>query len=66
MEQQIAAMWVQIAVSAIVGEVQCQLIARGLGMMTKASEDRNRQLDIMEARQHEQSQVLVELLRRTA
>ena len=66
MEQQIAAMWVQIAVSAIVGGVQCLLIARGLGMMTKASEDRNRQLDIMEARQHEQSQVLVELLRRTA
>ena len=41
-------------------------IASGWRQMSKASEARNRQLDIMEAAQREQSQVFAELLRRSA
>ena len=48
------------------------LVARGLQQMGRASEERNRQLDIMEANQQQQGQalerqgeVLAELLRRS-
>ena len=73
MEQQMVATWAQVGIG--VG----QLVMIGFGLwqmnkaseerkqqMNKASEDRNRQLDIMEAAQRDQSQVLAELLRRSA
>ena len=48
------------------------LVGRGLNQMGRASEERNRQLDIMEANQRQQGdalrqqgEVLAELLRRT-
>ena len=66
MEQHIAAMWAQVWVTAGVGLLQCGLIAGGLWMMKRSGERRDRQLDIMEAAQHRQGDVLAELLRRTA
>ena len=79
MEQHIIAMWAQVGATLIVGVGQCGLIAWGLWRMGKASEERNRQLDIMEAANREQTEalgkvgqaldrqgeVLAELLRRT-
>ena len=73
MEQEIVATWAQVGI----GVGQLVMIGVGLWQMNKASEerkqqmntaseDRNRQLDIMEAAQRDQSQVLAELLRRTA
>ena len=52
MEQELVGMWAQ----AGVGVGQLALIAWGLRQMSQASADRNRQLDIMEARQEAQSQ----------
>ena len=64
--------WAEIAALGI-GFGQLLVIIGGLWMMNKASNIRNRQLDIMEANQREQGQalrqqgeVLAELLRRTA
>ena len=58
MEQQITAMWAQVAATAGVGLLQCGLIAWGLRQMGRASDERNRQLDIMEANQRDQGQAL--------
>lgn len=58
MEPQITAMWAQVMATAGVGLLQCGLIAWGLHQMGRASEERNRQLDIMEANQREQGQAL--------
>ena len=63
MEHQIITAWAQVVAMVTVGGVQCYLIARGLWHMGKASEDRNKQLDIMEAAQREQSRVQAEALR---
>ena len=52
MEQELVGIWTQ----AGVGVGQLALIAWGLRQMSQASADRNRQLDIMEARQEAQSQ----------
>ena len=52
MEQELVGMWAQ----AGVGVGQLSLIAWGLRQMSQASADRNRPLDIMEARQEAQSQ----------
>ena len=71
------AAWAQVWVTAGVGLGQLLLIAWGLRQMGKASQDRNRQLDMMEAAQRKQTdamtqaftqqgEVLAELLRRTA
>ncbi len=76
MEQQLIATWAQVAV----GVGQLVMIGWGLRQMGRASEERNRQLDIMEANQRDQGQalrqigqaldrqgeVLAELLRRSA
>ena len=51
-------MQAQVWVSAGVGLLQCALIGWGLRRMGKASDERNRELDAMEARQEAQSQVL--------
>ena len=63
--------WVEITALGI-GFGQLLVILGGLWMMNKASNVRNRQLDIMEANQREQGQalrqqgeVLAELLRRS-
>ena len=61
MEHQIITAWAQVGI----GVGQLLLIGWGLSQMGKSSKDRNRQLDMMEAAQREQSQVLAELLRRT-
>ena len=77
MEQQIAAMWAQVWVTAGVGLLQCALIGGGLWLMSQTGKRRDRQLDMMEAAQREQAerlgtalerqgQALAELLRRTA
>ena len=73
MEHEIIAAWAQVFATLVVGLVQCGLIAWGLRQMGRASEDRNRQLDIMEAAQRRQGdalerqgEVLAELLRRSA
>ena len=58
MEQQIIATWAQVGV----GVGQLILIGWGLRQMGKASEERNRQLDIMEAAQREQSRTQAEAL----
>ena len=64
--------WAEIAALGI-GFGQLLVILGGLSLMNKASNVRNRQLDIMEANQREQGQalrqqgeVLAKLLRRTA
>ena len=51
MEHEIIAMWAQVAVG-IGGLI---LVGRGLKQMGKASEERNRQLDLMEAAQRQQA-----------
>ena len=51
-------MWAQVVATAGVGLLQCGLIAWGLRQMGRASEERSRQLDIMEANQREQGQAL--------
>ena len=56
--------WTDVA-GAGIGVGQLLLIGWGLRQMGKSSKERNRQLDMMEAAQREQSQVLAELLRRT-
>ena len=56
------AAWAQVGVTATVGVGQLILIAWGLRRMGKASEERNRQLDIMEAAQREQSRTQAEAL----
>ena len=73
MEDQLIATWAQVWVSGTVGFGQLLLIGWGLRQMGKASDARNRQLDIMEAAQRRQGdalerqgEVLAELLRRTA
>ena len=69
MDQQLMIGWIQ----ALASLAQIGLIAWGLWRMGIASEERNRQLDIMEARAErqgevlgQQSEVLAELLRRSA
>ena len=64
---------VEVIVSGVVGLGQIGLIAWGLRRMGIASEERNRQLDIMEASQRatlqaldRQGRALEELLRRSA
>ena len=59
MEQQIITAWA----GAGIGIGQLLLIGWGLRQMGKASNDRNRQLDIMESSQREQSRVQAEALR---
>ncbi len=54
MEQQLIAIWAQVAV----GVGQLVMIGWGLRQMGRASEERNRQLDIMEANQRDQGQAL--------
>ena len=73
MEHQIISTWAQVIVTLGIGLGQIGLIAYGLRQMSKVSEVRNRQLDIMEAAQRRQGdalerqgEVLAELLRRTA
>lgn len=66
MEEQLVATWAQVYVSGAVGFGQLLLIAWGLWQMRVSSKERNRQLDIMEAAQRRQGEVLAELLRRTA
>lgn len=77
MEQQIAAMWARVWVTAGVGLLQCALIGGGLWLMSQTGKRRDRQLGMMEAAQREQAerlgtalerqgQALAELLRRTA
>ena len=59
--------WAEVAaliVSGLVGFGQIGVIVWGLRQMNQASKDRNRQLDIMEARQQQQGEALAELLRR--
>ena len=51
-----------VVVSATVGLGQIALIAWGLRQMSQASKERNRQLDIMEASQREQSRAQAEVL----
>ena len=55
----------QVMATLLVGGGQIGLIWWGLEQMKQASQDRNRQLDLMEARQQQQSDVLAELLRRS-
>ena len=66
MEEQLVATWAQVYVSGAVGFGQLLLIAWGLWQMRVSSKERNRQLDIMEAAQRRQGEVLAELLRRSA
>ena len=73
MEQQIIATWAQVIVTLGIGLGQIGLIAYGLRQMSKASEARNRQLDIQAETLGKvgqaldrQGDVLAELLRRTA
>ena len=54
MEQQLIATWARVAV----GVGQLVMIAWGLRQLGRASEERNRQLDIMEANQRKQGQAL--------
>ena len=54
MDHQIIAIWAQVGV----GLGQLILIGWGLWQMNKASDARNRQLDIMEAGQREQAEAL--------
>ena len=58
MEHQIIATWAQVGI----GIGQLILISWGLWQMKMASEERNRQLDIMEAGQREQSRAQSEAL----
>ena len=58
MEHQIIATWAQVGI----GIGQLVLISWGLWQMKMASEERNRQLDIMEAGQREQSRTQSEAL----
>ena len=60
MEQQMVATWAQVGI----GVGQLLLIGWGLYQMGKASKERNRQLDIMEAAQREQSRTQAEVLGR--
>ena len=73
MEHEIITAWAGVGI----GVGQLLLIAWGLRQMGKASQERNRQLDIMEAAQRrqgeamtqaftQQGEVLAELLRRSA
>ncbi len=73
MEHEIITAWAGVGI----GVGQLLLIAWGLRQMGKASQERNRQLDAMEAAQREQSRTqaealgkigegIAELLRRTA
>ncbi len=69
MEHEIITAWAGVGI----GVGQLLLIAWGLRQIGKASQERNRQLDIMEAAQRRQGdalerqgEVLAELLRRTA
>ena len=59
MEQQIITAWAGVGI----GIGQLLLIGWGLRQMGQASNDRNRQLDIMESSQREQSRVQAEALR---
>ena len=54
------AAWAQVGVTATVGVGQLILIAWGLRRMGKASEERNRQLDIIEAANREQAEAVRE------
>ena len=58
MEQEIITAWAGVGI----GVGQLLLIAWGLRQMGKASQERNRQLDIMEAAQREQSRTQAEAL----
>ena len=56
--------WTDVAgviVTGMVGVAQCGLIGWGLRQIGKASDDRNRQLDAMEARQEAQGQALAQI-----
>ena len=58
MEHEIITAWAGVGI----GVGQLLLIAWGLRQMGKASQERNRQLDIMEAAQREQSRTQAEAL----
>jgi hypothetical protein len=57
---------VRAGTALVAGGAQCGLIYVGLRQMVRSSEERNRQLDAMEARQAEQSRALTEVLDRQA
>ena len=63
MEQQIITAWAQVAATVVIGLGQLGMIGWGLRQLGQASNDRNRQLDIMESSQREQSRVQAEALR---
>ena len=50
MEQQIITAWAQVAATVVIGLGQLGMIGWGLRQLGQASNDRNRQLDIMESR----------------
>ena len=50
------AAWAQVGVTAVLGSGQLLLIAWGLWRMGKASEERNRQLDMMDAANRKQNE----------
>ncbi len=60
MEQQMVATWAQVGI----GVGQLLLIGWGLYQMGKSFDARNRQLDLMEAAQREQSRTQAEVLGR--
>ena len=71
MEYAVVTAFAQVA-QVLVGVGGLILVGRGLKQMGRVSEERNRQLDIMEANQRQQGdalrqqgEVLAELLRRT-
>ena len=61
MDHEIVATWIraaQVFVTPGIGLGQIGMIGWGLGRMRLAAEERNRQLDIMEANQREQGQAV--------
>ena len=69
MEYEVITVWTQVAqvfATLVVGGAQCGLIWWGLKQMSKASDQRNRQLDQQDEALRQQGQVLAELLRRSA
>ena len=62
MEHQIIAAYAGVAATVIIGLGQLGMIGWGLWRMGKSSEDRNRQLDLMETGQREQSRIQAETL----
>ena len=62
MEHQIIAAYAGVAATVIIGLGQLGIIGWGLWQMRKSSGERNRQLDIMETGQREQSRIQADTL----